>query len=78
MLSLLVFDCKTKCSVFQHLELEDRDEEWNDALKIQREISRNLLHPLDAHESIRSDGICPRVLVVLVEVLTKVLSNIYQ
>ncbi|GAB0186385.1 mitochondrial enolase superfamily member 1 [Grus japonensis] len=38
----------------------------------------DLLHPLDTHKSMGPDGILPRVLRDLVEVLTKPLSIIYQ
>ncbi|GAB0208615.1 mitochondrial enolase superfamily member 1 [Grus japonensis] len=38
----------------------------------------DLLHHLDTHKSMGSDGIHPRVLRELVEVLTKPLSIIYQ
>ncbi|GAB0187275.1 mitochondrial enolase superfamily member 1 [Grus japonensis] len=38
----------------------------------------NLLHHLDTHKSMGQDGIHPRVLRELVEVLTKPLSIIYQ
>jgi len=38
----------------------------------------DLLHYLDTHKSVGPDGIHPRVLRELVEVLTKLLSIIYQ
>ncbi|KFV53960.1 hypothetical protein N328_06067, partial [Gavia stellata] len=62
----------------QHPELEDRDGEQNEAPIIQVEIVSNLLHHLDTHKSMVPDGIHPRVLRELVEVLTKPLSIIYQ
>jgi len=45
---------------------------------MQREMVSDLLHHLDTHKSMGPDGIHPRVLMELVEVLTKPLSIIYQ
>ncbi|KFQ02761.1 hypothetical protein N330_02777, partial [Leptosomus discolor] len=42
------------------------------------EVVSDLLHHSDAHKSMRTDGLHPRVLKELVEVLTKPLSIIYQ
>ncbi|KAK4825780.1 hypothetical protein QYF61_002343 [Mycteria americana] len=63
---------------FQPPELEDRDREQSEAPKIQGEMVSDLLHHLDTHKSMGPDGIHPRVLRELVEVLTKPLSIIYQ
>ncbi|KAK4819260.1 hypothetical protein QYF61_000471 [Mycteria americana] len=59
-------------------ELEDRDREQNEAPIIQGEMFSDLLHHLDTHKSMGPDGIHPRVLRELVEVLTKLLSILYQ
>ncbi|PKU45874.1 rna-directed dna polymerase from mobile element hypothetical protein [Limosa lapponica baueri] len=59
-------------------ELEDRDREQNEALIIQGEMSSDLLQHLDIHKSMGPDGIHPRVLKKLAEVLTKTLSSTYQ
>ncbi|KFV98879.1 hypothetical protein N326_12673, partial [Eurypyga helias] len=45
---------------------------------IQGEMVRDLLHHLDTHKSMGADGIHPRVLRELVEVLTKPLSILHQ
>ncbi|KFV60665.1 hypothetical protein N341_04587, partial [Tyto alba] len=45
---------------------------------IQSEMVSNLLYHLDTHRSMGLDGIHPRVLRELAEVLTKPLSIIYQ
>ena len=72
-----VFNSKTSCSPStQHPELEDREQ--NEDPTIQGEIVSNLLHHLDTHKSMGPDGIHPRVLRELTEVLTKPLSIIYQ
>ncbi|KAK4807164.1 hypothetical protein QYF61_024284 [Mycteria americana] len=59
-------------------ELEDRDREQNEAPIMQGEMVSNLLHHLDTHRSMGLDGIHPRVLRELAEVLTKPLSILYQ
>ncbi|KAK4824449.1 hypothetical protein QYF61_015764, partial [Mycteria americana] len=59
-------------------ELEDRDGEQNEAPIIQGEMVSDLLHHLDTRKSMGPDGIHPRVLRELVEVLTKPLSILYQ
>ncbi|GAB0205293.1 receptor-type tyrosine-protein phosphatase zeta [Grus japonensis] len=41
-------------------------------------MDSDLLHHLDTHKSMELDGIHPRVLRELAEVLTKLLSTIYQ
>ena len=74
-----VFNGKTCCSWgTQPPELEDKDGDQNEAPIIQGEMIIDLLHHLDTHKSVGQDGIHPRVLRELVEVLTKPLSIIYQ
>ena len=74
-----VFNSKTSCSLgTQPPELEDREGEQNEAPIIHGEMVSNLLHHLDTHKSMGPDGIHPRVLRELVEVLPKPLSIIYQ
>ena len=74
-----VFNSKTSCSRgTQPPELEDREGEQNEAPIIQGEMVSDLLHHLDTHKSMGLDGIHPRVLRELAEVLTKPLSIIYQ
>ncbi|KAK4827442.1 hypothetical protein QYF61_017999 [Mycteria americana] len=70
-----VFNSKTSCSP---PELEDRDGEQNEAPIIQGEMVSDLLHHLDTYKSMGLDGIHPRVLRELAEVLTKLLSMLYQ
>ena len=73
------FNSKTSCSPGTQLpELEDRDREHNEAPIIHGEMVSNLLHHLDIHKSTGPDGIHPRVLRELAEVLTKPLSTTYQ
>ncbi|KAK4826886.1 hypothetical protein QYF61_012074 [Mycteria americana] len=74
-----VFISKTSCSPgTQPPALEDRDGEQNEAPIIQGEMVSHLLHHLDIHKSMGLGGIHPRVLRELVEVLTKLLSMLYQ
>ncbi|GAB0180201.1 hypothetical protein GRJ2_000485400 [Grus japonensis] len=74
-----VFNSKTSCFLgTQPPQLEDRDGEQNEAPIIQGEMVSDLLHHLDTHKSMGLDGIHPRVLRELAEVLTKPLSIIYQ
>ncbi|KAK4822331.1 hypothetical protein QYF61_013030 [Mycteria americana] len=74
-----VFHSKTSCSPgTQPPELADRDGEQNEAPRIQGEMVSDLLHHLDTHRSMGPDGIHPRVLREVVEVLTKPLSILYQ
>ena len=74
-----VFNSNTSCSRgTQPPEPEDRDGEQNEAPILQGEMVSDLLHHLDTHRSMGPDGIHPRVLRELVEVLTKPLSIIYQ
>ncbi|KAK4830258.1 hypothetical protein QYF61_009351 [Mycteria americana] len=74
-----VFKSKTSYSPgTQPPELEDRDGEQNEAPEIQGKMVSDLLHHLDTCKSMGLDGIHPRVLRKLVEVLTKPLSILYQ
>ncbi|TRZ18490.1 hypothetical protein HGM15179_008640 [Zosterops borbonicus] len=59
-------------------ELADRDGEQNSPPVIQEEAVSELLRHLDAHKSMGTDRIHPRVKRELVEDLTKPLSIIYQ
>jgi len=73
-----VFNSNTSCSWgTQPSELEDREVEQNEAPIIRGEMISDLLHHLDTHKSMGLDGIYPRVLRELVEVLTKPLPVIY-
>ncbi|KAK4818760.1 hypothetical protein QYF61_018932 [Mycteria americana] len=75
----LVFNSKTSCSWgTQPPELGDRDREQNEAPIIQGKMVSDLLHHVDTHRSMGLDGIHPRVLRELAEVLTKPLSIPYQ
>ncbi|KAK4828844.1 LOW QUALITY PROTEIN: hypothetical protein QYF61_000901 [Mycteria americana] len=58
--------------------LEDRDGEQNEAPTVQGKMVGDLLQHLDTHKSMRLDGIHPRVLRELAEVLTKPLSILCQ
>ncbi|KAK4810854.1 hypothetical protein QYF61_008826 [Mycteria americana] len=74
-----VFNSKTSCSRgTQPPEMEDRDGEQNEAPIIQGEMVSDLLYHLDTRKSMGPDGIHPRVLRELAEVLTKPLSILYQ
>ncbi|KAK4832555.1 LOW QUALITY PROTEIN: hypothetical protein QYF61_024055 [Mycteria americana] len=69
---------KSSCSLgTQPPELEDRDEEQDEAPIIQGEM-RPAIPLRHTHKSMGPDGIHPRVLRELVEVLTKPLSILYQ
>ncbi|KFQ88792.1 hypothetical protein N337_06544, partial [Phoenicopterus ruber ruber] len=59
-------------------EQEDRDGKQNVDPEVQGEMVSDLLRHLDTHKSMGPDGIHPRVLKELAEVLTKPLSIIYQ
>ncbi|KAK4810579.1 hypothetical protein QYF61_007316 [Mycteria americana] len=79
-----VFNSRASCSWgTQPPELEDRDREQNEAPIIHGEMVSDLLRHtvsdhLDTHKSTGPDGIHPRALRELAEVLTKPLSIIYQ
>ncbi|GAB0175853.1 mitochondrial enolase superfamily member 1 [Grus japonensis] len=74
-----VLNSKTSCPLgTQPPELEDRDGEQSEAPITQGEIVSNLLHQLGQQKSMGLDGIHPRVLRKLAEVLTKAFSIIYQ
>ena len=67
-----MFNSKTSCSPgTQPPELEDREGKQNEAPIMQGEMVSDLLHHLDTHRSMGPDGIHPRVLRELAEVLTK-------
>ncbi|GAB0188833.1 serine-rich coiled-coil domain-containing protein 1 [Grus japonensis] len=59
-------------------KLEDRGREQNEAPIIQEEMVSDLLHHLDTHKSMGWDGIHPRVLRQLAEVLTKPFAITFQ
>ncbi|KAK4832941.1 hypothetical protein QYF61_026584 [Mycteria americana] len=74
-----VFNSKTNCSLgTQPPELESRDGEQTEAPVIQGEMVSDLLPHLDTHKSMGLDGIHSRVLRDLAEVLTELLSILYQ
>ncbi|KAK4826796.1 hypothetical protein QYF61_011604, partial [Mycteria americana] len=74
-----VFDSKTSCSWgTQPPELEDRDREQDEVPIIQGEMVGDLLHHSDTHKSMGPNGIHPRVLRELAEMVTKPLSILYQ
>jgi len=75
----LDFNIKISCSPdTQPPELEDRDRELNETHIINGEMISDQLHYLDTHKFMRPDGIHPKVLRELVEVLTKPHSIIIQ
>ena len=59
-------------------DLKVWDGEQNKSPTIQVETVRGLLLHLDCHKSMGLDGIHPRVLRVLAEVIAKPLSTVYQ
>ncbi|KFQ19900.1 hypothetical protein N332_13925, partial [Mesitornis unicolor] len=62
----------------QSPEQEDRDGKHSETPMIHEDMVSDLLHHLDVHKSMGTDGIYPRVLRELAEVLTMPLSIIYQ
>ncbi|KFQ31970.1 hypothetical protein N332_05289, partial [Mesitornis unicolor] len=62
----------------QSPECEDRDGKHSEAPIIHEEMVSDLRHHLDIHKSMGPDGIHPRVLRDVAEVLTKPLSINYQ
>jgi len=77
-----VFNSKNSCSRgTQPPELEDRDWEQNETAIIQGEMVSDLLYHSDTQKSVGLDGIHPRVLRELEELLSKtlaIISIIYQ
>jgi len=72
------FNSKRSFSLdIQPPEQEDRDGEQKETPKIQGEMVSDLLHHIDTHKSMGPEGIHPRVLKELADVLTKPLSIIY-
>jgi len=59
-------------------EQEDRDGEQKEIPRIQGEMVSDLLHHLDRHKSMGPDGIHPRVLKELADMLTESHPIIYQ
>jgi len=72
------FNIKTSSSDTQSPELEDMDKQQNEAPVIQEERVSDLIQHLDTRKSMGLDGVHPRVLRELAEVLTKPLPIIYQ
>ncbi|KAF4796408.1 hypothetical protein TURU_084373 [Turdus rufiventris] len=78
-ISVEVFNSKTICpQCTQHHKLEDRYGEQNEIPISHEKIVSDLLHHLDTYKSMELDGIHPRILTELAEVLTEPLSIIYQ
>ncbi|PKU42547.1 rna-directed dna polymerase from mobile element jockey- hypothetical protein [Limosa lapponica baueri] len=74
-----VFSSGTSCSLdSQPHELGDREGKQNEGITIKEEEISDLLHRLDAHKSMGLDGLQPRVLKELADVLPKPLSIIYM
>ena len=74
-----VFNSKGSCSPdTQPPEQEDRNEEQKETPKIHGEMVSDLLHHIDTHKSMGPDGIHPRVLSELADVLAKPTSITYQ
>lgn len=74
-----VFNRKTSCSgVTKSPGVEDRDRVQNEDPTIQEEMVPCLLHHLDLHKSMAQNGIHPRILRMLADVLTEPLSTTDQ
>lgn len=70
-----VFNRMPSCSGgTKHPGVEDRDRVRNEDPTIQEEMVPCLLHHLDLHKSMVQDGIHPRILRTLADVLTELLS----
>mgnify|MGYP001853857989 CR=1 FL=1 len=74
-----VFTSNISCYLgTQPLVLEDRDGEQNRPCIIHSEMVLDLLQKLDTHKSMGPDGLHPRMLRELVDVVTKPPSIIFQ